>query len=239
MLIYSNGMPKSGSTLARNYLSYLMQFCYGADPLSPLKVLAERGEIKLVGSFVTTLDDGAMKALLRASGPARPIIAKCHQPLTREFFDCINDGAKVVYTYRHPFDIILSARDHADRTRQSKMPQLQEFVEDDFAIQAVKRSCQVALEWKAFPGACFVRYEDLVPEPAAILSKMCSELNLPASKDDIAAAIAQELRVRAPGISQFNTGKTYRFRREMDKDLLASCQTELRAEVLALGYSIE
>ena len=239
MLIFSNGMPKSGSTLARNYLFYLMQFCYGADPLSPLKILAERGEIKLVGSFVSGLDDGAMKALLKASGPATPIIAKCHQSLTREFSDCIDDGAKLVYTYRHPFDVILSSRDHADRTRQSKMPQFQDFAEDDFAIRAVKRYCQVALEWKDCPGACLVRYEDLVPEPAATLSKMCSELNLPASKDHIAAAIAHELRVRAPGISQFNTGKTYRFRREMDEDLLASCQAELRAEVLALGYSIE
>jgi hypothetical protein len=239
MLIFSNGMPKSGSTLARNYLFYLMQFCYGADPLSPLKILAERGEIKLVGGFVSGLDDGAMKALLKASGPATPIIAKCHQVLTKEFSDCIDDGAKLVYTYRHPFDLILSSRDHADRTRQSKMPQLQEFVEDAAAIRSVKRSCQVSLEWKNFPGVCLVRYEDLVPEPAATLSKMCSELNLPASKDHIAAAIAQELRVRAPGISQFNTGKTYRFRREMDEDLLASCQAELRAEVLALGYSIE
>jgi len=216
-----------------------MQFFYGADPLSPLKILAERGEIKLVGSFVSGLDDGAMKALLKASGPATPIIAKCHQSLTREFSDCIDDGAKLVYTYRHPFDVILSSRDHADRTRQSKMPQFQDFAEDDFAIRTVKRYCQVALEWKDCPGACLVRYEDLVPEPAATLSKMCSELNLPASKDHIAAAIAQELRVRAPGISQFNTGKTYRFRREMDEDLLVSCQAELRAEVLALGYSIE
>jgi hypothetical protein len=239
MLIFSNGMPKSGSTLARNYLSYLMQFCYGADPLSPLRVLAEKGEIKLLGSFVSGLDDGAIKALLRASSPATPIIAKCHQPLTRELSDCINDGAKIVYTYRHPFDVILSSRDHADRTRQSKMPQLQEFVEDNSAIQSVKRSCQVAIEWKGFPGACLVRYEDLVPEPAATLPKICSELNLPASKDDIAAAIAQELRVRAPGVSQFNTGKTYRFRGEMDKGLLASCQAELRDEVLALGYTIE
>ena len=192
-----------------------------------------------MGSFVSGLDDGAMKALLKASGPATPIIAKCHQSLTREFSDCIDDGAKLVYTYRHPFDVILSSRDHADRTRQSKMPQFQDFADDDFAIRAVKRYCQVALEWKDCPGACLVRYEDLVPEPAATLSKMCSELNLPASKDHIAAAIAQELRVRAPGISQFNTGKTYRFRLEMDEDLLASCQAELRAEVLALGYSIE
>jgi hypothetical protein len=51
--------------------------------------------------------------------------------------------------------------------------------------------------------------------------------------------MAWELHARTPGVSRFNTGKAYRFRGEMHKDLLVGCQTELRAEVLALGYAIE
>ena len=98
-----------------------------------------------------------MNALLKASSPSAPILAKCHQSLSEQFSVCIGNGAKVVYAYRHLFDVVLPSRDHAARARQTAMPQFREFVEDDFVIQSVKQYCQVAFEWKNFQDVCLVR----------------------------------------------------------------------------------
>jgi len=235
MIVLSNSLPKSGSTLLRNFTNDLVRLRFGPQGVSALRQLGASGQLPLVGGF---LPDPSPEHLDRLAGAvvAAPIVVKVHMGLNDDLRRRIGPGCRVTYAIRDPRDVCLSARDHALRTLHTDRPMLGPFLAEDSALAALGPMLDVAIKWLQ-SGLCHVvRYEDLLGDTAATLARLADFLGLEVSSQEIAAIVAAEQRGRAPGRNNFNTGAVDRYRSAMDAGFRARFESVLGPRMRALGY---
>ncbi len=237
MLVLSNSLPKSGSTLFRNYTTALVALRHGPRGQQALRDLARSGRIALVGGFLPRPDGPALDDLARASRSC-PIVVKVHAQPTQAIRDRLGPACRVTYCIRDPRDVFVSARDHAQRTRNETQPMFDAFLSEDAGIAALRRMLDAAVEWLDAGLLLLVRYEDLVPAPGRELRRLASWLGIEASPDEIDAIVRAERQSRRPGQHNLNTGELNRYRSMMNPALRRRIETELGGQIRALGYPI-
>ncbi|HTB79579.1 MAG TPA: sulfotransferase domain-containing protein [Opitutaceae bacterium] len=239
MLILSNGMIKSGSSLMRHYTIALVDRLFAGTGQKELRRLVRAKHFHGSGSFINHLGVATLASLLTISDEYGPVIVKVHLKPEPFLLEALRAGRiKMTYIHRDPRDVVLSAMDHRVRSQGTPKPVFTGYGSIEESISHVHLMCKAACEWISTGLACVVRYDNLLLAPEKELSRICAYLNLPASETDIEQVIQEERQIRQPGKNQFNIGQLTRFQTEMSEEQLKTCNQGLRDVIVQLGYSI-
>ena len=167
MIVFSIGLPKSASTLIFNCQKDLLAV---SDQPSGLSVMRTYPGSLYVETFCTKY----LLKLLYVNFRFGSIVVKSHASPSNIVRVMLSIGiAKATYTYRDPRDIVLSAIDHGNRSRESgnNDDAFVSFVSICDSIPKVKRRLQRAYAWKSCSGVHLMRYENIVDDLANELQK--------------------------------------------------------------------
>ena len=237
MLIVSNGMPKSGTSLFFHYTKQLLASQCPSQGQLKISELVRAGELQGTGDFVGNLDDRSLEILCELARKSGPLVVKTHAPQSPLLNSLLDEGAlKVTFGHRDPRDMILSAIDHQNRTKDSRTPVFSQCRSIPSSIPYASHWSQISREWVSNKRAHIFRYADLVRDPEVELHRLCEYLETKVPDRDIHRIIDEEKKSRTYGRNQFNRGITSRFRSEMSQEDIDFCNTQLFSEILGLGY---
>ena len=101
MLIISNGMPKSASSLMYYYTQQLIRELHADNGCKFMEELIEAGELPGRGCFVQVLDESSIDKLLGVCRRYGPTVVKAHHELTPFLAELIRKSVvAVTFTYR-------------------------------------------------------------------------------------------------------------------------------------------
>jgi len=238
MLVVSNGMPKSGSTYLRNLIAGCLNNKYRCLVQSNLLSITQEANINRIGGYIPNLDQALLSQISIKAKDKGPVVIKTHESISSLQPWTKHSCTLFVYTYRHPLDVLLSARDHAIRSANLNGTEFECFLDDDKAILATKDFCKTGIEWRNSGHAHMVKYEDLVKNPRDTIQQLFEATGIHMSIPCVEKAINDEINTRAKGKNQFNKGLTTRYKEEMLNPLLSKCINNLAIETEALGYKI-
>lgn len=188
--------------------------------------------------FVDTIDAPMAGTLCKIHDGFGPFVIKTHSEPTEAIRDLIDSGlAKASFSLRDPRDTVLSALDHADRSRKGLDPtgafsDLQTIKD---AVDFTRRSIKLYSKWKCFGKAFFVRYEDFMLEKQNILKTMSDYFDIEPSNEQLNAIyIKHELAKETAW--NFNKGTINRWKTELSLDDLALCEAAFAGELVSMGY---
>ncbi|MGF1449528.1 MAG: sulfotransferase domain-containing protein [Opitutales bacterium] len=239
MICVNNGMAKSASTLLSHYTILLLRRCYLSNGIEALRSATEDGRLKGVSFFVESLDARTLPVLEALAEAEGPLLVKIHAPAHDFLLQAIQAGRiRMTTTFRDPRDVILSAIDHARRSRGQPNAVFQEFTTVEASVEPVRWWGEMALGWLRSRQSLMVRYEDLLTDPTRELTRLAEHYGIPATPTDLEAVVAQEQGTRKASVNQFNKGLLSRFRDEMTPAQIAHCSATLGDQIKALGYAL-
>ncbi len=234
MIVLSNGLPKSGSSLICGLTADLLAAAVPQNGLAALRQATADGKTFGRDLFVRTLDRPTLELLDGIARRNGPVVVKVHHAFTADIRRGMDAGRlRATMIHRDPRDVILSARDHCWR---SEGAQFGEFTSIRSAIAPCRRFLKMVMPWVKRSDALILRYSDLVADPIQTLARVREYLELEAADDLLREIVADRDRRRAAGVLQFNTGKLTRFREEMTDDEIAFCNRKLGSYIDQLGY---
>jgi len=241
MLIISNAMPKSASSLLLWYTTQLLANAFPSTGQKALGQLISNREIEGSGEFVTKLNEEAMLRLLDLSEKEGPVVIKTHHRLTPllKLLLRSSDKIKATFIHRDPRDMILSAVDHHMRSGQEAQPAFQEWSSVSESIEAARWCCYMSCEWVESNVACIFRYTDLIRTTMKELIRLCTYLGISVDNSTLEKIIVTERTGRSPGWNQFNRGALSRYPLEMNPQEIEICNRELGSYIHKLGYIVD
>lgn len=233
-------MAKSASTLLCHYTIRLLQRAFPRNGVATLEQATGDGSIRGISCFVESLNTETLPLIEGIAREQGPVLVKIHAPVHAFLQESLDSGRiRMVTTFRDPRDVILSAMDHARRTRGTPQAVFQEFTSVEDSIPHVRWWAEMALGWKASGMSYMVRYENIYDDPAAVLGQVAAHYGIPADEPAIEAVVAEERATRAYAANQFNKGLRRRFPAEMSPEQVALCNECLGDCIQALGYPLE
>ena len=241
MLVLSNGIPKSGSTL----FSWMQKEILMRTITNNGQLLIEQDisnkQINGIGHFVNGIEDkNTLQTLISLSDKYGPFLIKGHTKLTNELKEAIIQKKVVVtFIHRDPRDILLSIIDHGQRSNSTNSSRFfAQFQSIEQTIPFVIQQCKDALEWVNFNYAMIFRYYDLISNPQDEILRFCRLINLEVSKKVIDEIIETYTGSPITGVRQYNTGKLLRYKEEMTMEEIKFCNNSLSYYIKELGYQI-
>lgn len=232
MIVLSNGIAKSASTLIANYQERLLDH---TGRRSGQDVLIER----LGGRYLPAPGRKTVLRLVLISVLKGDIVVKNHWRPTPMVRRLIQTGiAKATVTYRDPRDILLSAMDHGKRSREGKDPSgaFAEFSTVEESIPMVLHILGEAAEWRRIQnGVHFIRYEELMRAPIAQLKEMTGFLGWNVPDEFIRNLVEAEEKAKASSWN-FNKGTTERWKSEMNEAQQQRCREAFDPYLREMGY---
>ncbi len=241
MLIISNAMGKSASSVMFWYTVQLLQAARPDTNPRAVSELTQRGELPGIDGFVYPLDDKTVRRLLQLVEASGPVVVKTHYSLTPLLESLLRENVvKATFCFRDPRDMILSAIDHYRQTKAAGKPQFNQFtsVIDSLDV-AAKWWCHLSCEWVESGLACLLRYEDIVIDPLNQVMRVRDHLGLTVDDAVIHAMLAREQFIRKVGINCFNRGELIRYPKEMSLSELKACNQVLGDYIARLGYPVQ
>jgi hypothetical protein len=255
MIIISNGLQKSGSSLAYIYSMFFAQGHFGAYARFAEEAVAgalESGRLKGIKKrFIHHIGEEELTILSEIADQAGPVLVKTHTPINPALAKALENGrVRMTYTHRDPRDMILSAINHCEKTRDSGLPDMQNFtsirnsmepVSDDrpfMKMKPVQQHLLEACDWLESGLTHPIAYHDLLTDPGEVIAGIMNLLGIPRHERMIEHVIKREIEIRKPGIWQYNRGQLNRFREEMNKSDLEFCNRELGDFITRMGYEL-
>lgn len=233
MIVLSNSMPKSGSTLLFIYTQDLVYGRIGSKTPERLSKMIWADTLSGDGGFIRHISKEKME-VLHNHYLNETIVVKGHSRFIPAYDDYAKNGhLKVTYSIRDPRDCLLSGMDNYQRSKDTKKPEFEAFSNLGNALQSIKRHCEKALSWVYWGKALIVRYEDIIDDPREVIRRCCKFLNVRVDWGFINSMISYHEKNKN---FRFNTGKTCRFRNEMSDEVVERCDRELGRFISALGY---
>lgn len=233
MIILSNSIPKSGSSLLHRYT---MDITYGRIGAASPAFLLEKirsGEFPGRGGFVSDISKEILEALITLSDNQK-IVVKTHAKYIPEFKDYINSGELMItYIIRNPIDCLLSAMDNYERTKYTSRPEFEDFKNLNSGLKRIKIFCRNALQWINRDKVLIIKYEDFIPNHKNVIRQCCDYLSLNTDDVFIDRMIEYHDKNKNP---RYNTGKVNRYKEEMSKEVFNICKNELGSLLGDLGY---
>jgi hypothetical protein len=240
MLILSAGMPKSGSAYFYNVLNGLLT----AAGFPDARAVKDRYGLTGVMRWHNNNVDVRLGLLLRLwliSRRAGPFVVKTHAapPPSLKLLASLR-CVRVVYTYRDPRDVLLSAIDHGQKILAAgEHHTFASLVEFDKAFAAVQAWLQTWRAYHAMPNVLGIRYEDLLADPIRTLRRCEAFLGLDVTDDARTAVLWQYDRdnPEAAGESMhLNKAVAFRYRTEMSPEHRQRFRDALGDTLRAMGY---
>ena len=241
MLILSNAMPKSGSSLLYHYTGEVIASHFSSTGHQELLKLIDENKLDGVGGFVRTIDEETIDLLLKTCASHGPVVVKIHSPLTPFLQKLLKEGViKATFGHRDPRDVILSAMDHRLRSLRQGKSMFSAFTSVADSIETIKTSWwrSIIRDWHNSGLVCVFRYVDLITHPKQELRRLYKYLGMAVDDRAIDKIIEREQRMRKPGRNQFNQGKLFRYQQEMTPREIELCNAQLGELIKGLGYSV-
>lgn len=147
---------------------------------------------------------------------------------------------RIVYCYRDPRDVLLSAIDHGQKIlNDGENHTFATMTDFDIGLKNVKSWLRV---WKAYtemPGVLTVKYEEMMQDPFSITKKIEDFLNISVDsgkRQDILWKFSKENPEGDRSGMHFNKAQTFRYKTEMTEEQKAKCKDEFSDFLLAMGY---
>jgi len=235
MIIISSGFPKSASTLLYLYTESLINSSGKSGGQKLFRRFNREGFTPHFG-FLNTL----WYVFASMFGP---LVVKTHAGPTFFIRLLISVGlATAFYSVRDPRDAVLSAMDHGRKAREKGIQ-----TDSDIAFAPFEKWEDVYPAfhmhhrryeaWKEYDRVLFVRYEEVIQHPDAVLQKIVRHVRLPKLVKNIPDAVysfAQSKR----STRNFNKGELVRFTTELKSDEIAKLEKEMGACITSMGYTL-
>ena len=233
MIILSNALPKTASTLLASYQQRIItasKMRNGQEVLNSQfsgRYISHPSQQVLFNLFWINLTDGSF-------------VVKCHWRPSRSLaLYCRLPGVRMTMAYRDPRDIILSMIDHGRRTRNSKNPS-GAFHECFDVIELIPQTLQLMKQLQAWQSQKYVhcvRYEDMMSNPLKVLKEMVAFFGW--QIDDVVLQEIIESFERTKKTSHnFNKGTTERWRVEMTQREQDACLNAFKPHLSRLSYDL-
>lgn len=227
MIVISDAVPKSGSSL---FFEYTRDLVYAAFPENGNQELMRRceiGELEGGGGFIVHFGDETLDALRDICEHFGPVVVKAHYDLNESIRRAVEEGiAKVTFIHRDPRDLVLSTIDEPEDWAPNSL---------DEACDKVKWWVKQGCYWLEYEKCFDVRYFDLVTKPLETMEAVVEFLGLELPRNTLSSMVLEEERYRN---HRYNTGKALRFPDELTEDKKRMLTQELHDEILALGYEL-
>ena len=170
MLVLCYGMQKSGSTLAFEMVSGILQSAGFEQPLvyNDLRDPAEARR-----NYINTITQDKISGLIETIGSGRKIAVKTHATLPNDLFAWMEDRQRkqeiqVITSCRDPRDVCLSLLDAGEKARKQNANAFSTFKTLDDTAGFVRGRIARFRKWSALQGTLRLNYDTVayVPEKA-------------------------------------------------------------------------
>lgn len=239
-LIFSNGAPKSATSLYFHYTKALL--AQTGDQLAQIEKLRnfiDAGNVAGGGQFVRYSDETGIARLVEFALENGPFVVKIHATPTPFFLQLLeNPQIAMTYGYRDPRDMVLSGQDHYHRVKRTDpgATHLNAFADFEHALKTAKYWARVSIEWKKAGCAHVWKYGDLVGSPKTEINRMVEFFGIEVNGQQIDQIISDERDSREVGARELNKALLTRFQDEMPAELQAMCNEKLKNELAELGF---
>jgi hypothetical protein len=243
MLIVSAGMPKSGSAYFYNVLNGVMVAAGFPDARAIKDKYGLTGVMRWHNNNVD-VRFGLLLRLWLISRREGPFVVKTHaapQPSMKLLASL--RWVRVVYTYRDPRDVLLSAMDHGQKILEAgEHHTFASLVEFDKAFAAVETWLGTWRAYHAMPNVLGIKYEDLLADPVQTLRR-CEEFLGLAVKDDARTAVLWQYNRDNPEAAReelhLNKAVAFRYRTEMSAEQRRRFLDAAGDTLQAMGYAVD
>ena len=235
MIILSNALPKTGSTLLASYQIDIMKASKVRSGQHTLNSYLSEGRY---ARFIHHPSRQVLFNLFRINLTNGSLIVKCHLTPSRSLdLYCRLPQVRMTMAYRDPRDIILSMIDHGKRTRNSENPS-GPFSDCFNVIDLIPRTVRLMEQlqvWQSQKYVHCVRYEDMMSNPLKVLKEMVAFFSW--KIDDVVLKEIIESRQRTKKTSHnFNKGITERWKMEMTQTEKDACLNAFKPYLSRLHY---
>lgn len=243
MLILSAGMPKSGTAYFYNLLNGLLVAAGCPDA----RAIKDRYQLAGVMRWHNNNVDARLFGLLRLwliSRREGPFAVKTHAAPTPGLKALASLGwVRVVYIYRDPRDVLLSAIDHGRKILEAgEHHTFASLVEFDRAFAAVQAWLETWRAYRAMSNVLAVRYEDLLAEPVRTLCSCEAFLGIETSSEARNRVLWQYNRANPDTEREqlhLNKAQAFRYRTDMSPEQRQRFRDTLGGTLQVMGYSTE
>ncbi|MCB0397043.1 MAG: sulfotransferase domain-containing protein [Flavobacteriales bacterium] len=242
MFVISAGMPKSGSGYLYNALNDLLAGSGGADARN-IKEKTELGNIlQWYNNNVDDLGFGNLFKLWKASRKYGAFVVKTHSPpsLASRWMAALG-MVKVVYSYRDPRDVILSAIDHGEKIRAAgENHTFASFTDVSASIPEVKTWIDIWRSFQKEKNCLSIRYETLLDEPGSTLQSISDYLGLKANSDLLESIVQKYDRKNDQGTKtglHFNKAVAGRYKEMFTPEDQEVVRESIGREITEMGYT--
>ena len=233
MIIINCGMPKSGTTLLMEYQKDLIRH------LKPQNGL-EKFKSHFPTEYFPNADHETVGLLSKISDQYGDFIIKTHSKPSSWIRNLVaNHKAKISFSFRDPRDIMLSAIDHGERSRQGIDPShaFAKVCTSRDAIPLAKSSIKLYYAWRRYGQALFVKYENLVLNKIQYLKNLASYFGYRIEEKKLYTIFQKHEHLKEQAWN-FNKGAINRWETEMSKEEAAFYTSLFKKDLVTMGYSL-
>jgi len=245
MIVIIAGMKKSGSALYFNLANDLF-IAAGKNNVREIKKKYNlESMLELKNCNIRELTGKKLITLCKLHFLGRSFVVKTHFPPTKLLKFFINLRImKAIYIYRDPRDVILSAIDHGQKQREKGFLEeyFSRFVTIENSISMVKEYLVVWEKWINFKKVLLVKYENLVSNPLAELTRAADYLHINIETSGLMKIIKKYQPENLKNLDfplHFNKGIPGRYKKQMSKEEIELCNKHLGQFIEKMGYTLE
>jgi len=244
MLIISAGMPKSGSAYFYNVINELALNSKGFTDARQIKNNRNLDQVLMWhNNNVGALSFKKLLKLCLISIVDGSFVVKTHNSPNRSVRILSMLGLiKIVYSYRDPRDVLLSATDHGEKImKDGESHTFAKMVNFDDALSNVKSWINIWELYTNMPSALCIKYEDMMDNPLEAVKSIKKHLDLSVSEEKTQEIIWKYSKDNPEGDRtgmHFNKPKNFRYLSEMTQEEQMKCRSEFGAALVKMEYDL-
>lgn len=242
MIILSVGMPRAGSGWHYNLIHDLMQTTGCAEAAEIRRRYHLEGILTEVNCNIGVLSARRLAMVAVPALAGHTFVIKAHsRPTVASRFMYTVGMLRSTYIYRDPRDAMLSAMDYGGRALAKGRPNAFSHVAGfDQALDFMMGYVRIWAQWIREPHMLTARYEDLLMDYEAEVSRLGDYLHLNTSQAKVRDVIDRYRPEGAEGRqgTHFFKGKIGRFREVFSADQQAALAQRFGPFLARMGYAV-
>jgi hypothetical protein len=243
MFIISAGMPKSGSAYFYNLINDLIVEAGHSDARKIKEKFKLQEFMKWHNNQIGVLTILKLLKLWFLSIKEGAFVVKTHGgpiPVLKLF--CLLGQIKIVYCYRDPRDVLLSAIDHGKRIlSEGGNHTFAKMIKFEDALCAVKSYIKIWRQYKEMKNILMLKYEDVMESDIKTMKCIVEFLGLSVSDDKIQSILWKYDRRNPHGDRRglhFNNPGIFRYKTEMSYTQRLLTTQVFRETLVRMGYEV-